>query len=240
MSSACGMFSGPRHHVEVRSAETAVKKAALPTPPAILHKLEFDDPADGARMKPKDRTDLHDIDSTVVSAPVPELSELTQQAVANSSVRRLLGARYALIGGQIVDPGYKRSLGCCAATPARVRLTFFSYSRNSAVDVEMKGPDVTSVTQRKDYLPPEGEDEIKEAVDLARKDERIAAAVRDLDGHGILTQPGDGLLWNDPGYGHRVFWVTFSRGLSGNPEYWAVVDMTDQKVLKAQKEDPHP
>ena len=53
-------------------------------------------------------------------------------------------------------------------------------------------------------------------------------------------EPGDGLFWNDPGFGHRVFWVTFSQGLSGNPQYWAVVDLNEQKVLKAGKEEPHP
>ena len=61
----------------------------------------------------------------------------------------------------------------------------------------------------------------------------------DLEGHAILMQPGDGIFWNDPGYGHRVFWVTFSQGLTGNPQYWAVVDLSEEKVLKAGKEEAH-
>jgi hypothetical protein len=241
LTSACGMFSGPRHHTEVRSPETDVKKTVLSSPPVAVHKLDFDDPIDGARMKPKDRGQLRDVDGAVASdSSLPAVADLQKQALANTAVRGLLGARYALIGTQVVDPGYKQPSGCCGAAPPKIRLTFFSYSNNSTIDVDMKGSDVANVSRRKDYLPPEGEEEIVEAVALARKDDRIAAAVKDLDGHGILTQPGDGLLWNDPGYGHRVFWVTFSKGLSGNPEYWALVDMTEQKVLKAQKEDAHP
>ncbi|MGH7259016.1 MAG: hypothetical protein ACREIM_11595, partial [Nitrospiraceae bacterium] len=90
------------------------------------------------------------------------------------------------------------------------------------------------------YLPMEGGEEIQEAIALARKDTHIGGALHDLEGHALLMQPGDGIFWNDPGYGHRVFWVTFSQGLTGNPQYWAVVDLSEQKVLKAGKEDAHP
>ena len=79
-----------------------------------------------------------------------------------------------------------------------------------------------------------------QAVELARKDDRISASIQGLEGHAILMQPGDGIIFNDPGYGHRVFWVTFSQGVSGNPEYWAVVDLSERKVLKADKEESHP
>ena len=80
----------------------------------------------------------------------------------------------------------------------------------------------------------------QQAIDLARKDSRIQGGLPQLDGHAILMQPGDGVLWNEPGYGHRVFWVTFSQGLSGNPEYWAVVDLSAQTVLKVEQEAAHP
>lgn len=120
-------------------------------------------------------------------------------------------------------------------------LLFYSYTNDVAVDVEMKGEDVITIVQRdRSYLPPEGEEEIQQAIDLARKDSRIPGGLPQLDGHAILMQPGDGVLWNEPGYGHRVFWVTFSKGLSGNPEYWAVVDLSAQTVLKVEKEDAHP
>jgi hypothetical protein len=117
---------------------------------------------------------------------------------------------------------------------------FYSYSNDAAVEVTLRGERIVSVRQRKDYLPPESQEELDQAVELARKDDRIAASIEGLEGHAILMQPGDGIIFNDPGYGHRVFWVTFSQGVSGNPQYWAVVDLSERKVLKADKEEPHP
>jgi hypothetical protein len=242
LNSGCGsLFDRPRHHNEVRSQETAVEKGSLPTPPASVRKLEFDNPPDGARIKPKDRTDIPIVDSRTESGSgLPSLSEMKEQALSNTKVRSLLGARYTFISSTILDSGYKQPSGCCAVTPQKSRLTFYSYSNKATVDVEMKALAVTQISSRENYLPLEGEEELREAIALARQDSRLAAGVQGLEGHAILTQPGDGLLWNDPGYGHRVYWVTFSKGLSGNPEYMALVDLTEQKILKAQKEDAHP
>jgi hypothetical protein len=242
VTGGCGsMFDRPRHHGEVRSQETAVEKGPLPMPPSRLTRLEFDDPPDGARIKPKDRTDVPIVGSrTEPGAGLPSLSDMKEQALSNTKVRSLLGDRSTFISSVVSDSGYKQSSGCCATTPQKSRLTFYSYSNKTTVDVEMKGLAVIQVSSRENYMPLEGEEELREAIALARQDSRLAAGVQGLEGHAILTQPGDGLLWNDPGYGHRVYWVTFSKGLSGNPEYMALVDLTEQKILKAQKEDAHP
>jgi hypothetical protein len=237
----CSPFSGPRHHSEVRSPET-VKAGTLPLPPGHVHHLEFDDPSDGVRRIPMGVTALSvgqgAGDPGAMSAMA---SDLTAKAVTNSKVRQVLGSRYTLISITVIDLSAKHLSGCCTGMPPKHRLMFYSYTNDVAVDVEMKGDDVITVVRRdRSYLPPEGEDEIQQAIDLARKDSRIPGGLPQLDGHAILMQPGDGVLWNEPGYGHRVFWVTFSKGLSGNPEYWAVVDMSAQTVLKVEKEDVHP
>lgn len=168
-------------------------------------------------------------------------SDLAAKAVTNSKVRQVLGSRYTVISATVTDPSAKHLSGCCTGMMPKHHLMFYSYTNDVAVDVEMKGGDVITIVQRdRSYLPPEGEEEMQQAIDLARKDSRIPGGLPQLDGHAILMQPGDGLLWNEPGYGHRVFWVTFSKGLSGNPEYWAVVDLSAQTVLKVEKEDAHP
>ena len=241
LTGGCSMFTGPRHHEEVRSPETAVRKSPLPVPPSAVHRLEFDDRSDGSRMRPKNRTDLPvptGGERTEDRAVAP--ADLRQKALANTAVRQLLGERFALINATSEDSGRKLSMGCCTAPPPRTRLTFYSYSNNTTVEIEMKGEVVGNVRRRDAYLPPEGEEEIQTAIALAQQDSRIAAGIQNLDGHAILMQPAEGMLWNDPGYGHRVFWVTFSQGLSGDPQYWAIVDLNDQKVLKADKEAPHP
>jgi hypothetical protein len=203
--------------------------------------LDFDDPPDGARVKPKDRGELAILNTEETSGlMVTAAADLKEMALANTKVRELLGARFTLISTRGIDPGYKHSLGRCATAPSKARLTFYSYTNNVTVDVEMKGEAITGLSRREAYLPPEGEEELQNAIVLAGKDGRIASGLEGLEGHAILMQPDDGVLWNEPGYGHRVFWVTFSKGLSGNPEYWAVVDLSEQKVLKAEKETTHP
>lgn len=239
-SGGCSLFSGPRHHEEVRSPETAVPKMPLPLPPqGIVHRLEFNDPADGSRMTLKDRSDIKPTDSVQGTGTMAEAGvDLQQKAQANTQVRNLLGTRYTLINMTVTDAGHTMSQGCCKSSPSKIQLTFFSYTNNLTVDVEMKGDTVANVRRREGYLPMEGGEEIQEATALARQDTRIGA-LPDLEGHAILMQPGDGIFWNDPGYGHRVFWVTFSQGLTGNPQYWAVVDLSEEKVLKAGKEEAH-
>lgn len=240
-SAGCSLFSGPRHHEEVRSPETAVAKKPLPLPQRIVHRLEFNDPADGSRMTPKDRSDIKPANNAPETVTMDEVGlDLQPKALANTVVRNLLGTRYALISMTVTDAGHRMSQGCCTSSPSKTRLTFYSYSNNLTVDVEMKGDTVANVQRREGYLPMEGGEEIQEAIALARKDTRIGGALPGLEGHAILMQPGDGIFWNDPGYGHRVFWVTFSQGRTGNPQYWAVVDLSEQKVLKAGKEEAHP
>ena len=238
----CSALSGPRHHSEVRSPET-VKAAFLPLPPGRVHRLEFDDPSDGVRGVPMGITALPAGQGTAAdgAASTAIASDLAAKAVTNSKVRQVLGSRYTLISATVTDVSATHLSGCCTGMIPKHHLLFYSYTNDVAVDVEMKGEDVITIVQRdRSYLPPEGEEELQQAIDLARKDSRIPGGLPQLDGHAILMQPGDGLLWNEPGYGHRVFWVTFSKGLSGNPEYWAVVDMSAQTVLKVEKEDAHP
>ena len=85
-SGGCSLFSGPRHHEEVRSPETAVAKMPLPLPPqGIVHRLEFNDPADGSRMTLKDRSDIKPTDSVQGTGTMDEAGvDLQPKALANT------------------------------------------------------------------------------------------------------------------------------------------------------------
>lgn len=102
----------------------------------------------------------------------------------------------------------------------------------------MKESDVLSVVRREGYQPPEGQQDVQRGIELAKADPRLAGKVEQLQGHGLLMQPDRGLLRNDPGYAHRTIWITFSNGQDGDPKYWAVVDLTEDKVLEAGEEPP--
>ena len=100
----------------------------------------------------------------------------------------------------------------------------------------MKDLEVLNVVARKGYQPPESDEEIQQAIDLAKKDTRLHDKIQDLLGHALLASPEQGWIWNERGFGHRVLWVTFSKEGEAEPRYWAIVDLSDQKVLDAGAE----
>lgn len=99
-------------------------------------------------------------------------------------------------------------------------------------------PNVLSVSRLEGYQPPEGRQDVQRGIELAKADPRLAGKVDQLQGHGLLMQPDRGFFRNDPGYAHRTIWITFSKGEDGDPKFWAVVDLTDDKVLEAGEEPP--
>lgn len=133
-----------------------------------------------------------------------------------------------------------------SSTPA-VLLTYYSYANNVGVVVCMRDQRVESVTpMKKGEQPPEGEEERRNADTLAREHPRLKGKVEALEPHVLLWEPHRGMIlggddlfssWspflNDPGYGHRVLLLTYSAGDEGDPQYWAIVDLTAQKVLDA-------
>ena len=99
-----------------------------------------------------------------------------------------------------------------------------------AVMVCMNAREFVSLpTVPKDYQPPESDGEEVEAIRVARLDSRIQDKVKQLKAHVILMDP-EWRMWpgNEEGYGHRVFHVTFSQPGSGDPQYWAFVDLTEE------------
>ncbi len=215
--------------------ETSVKKVALPAVVPTVHRLQFDDLGDGSLSKPRGAAPAGAVSSTKLDVPTAQAA-LTTAALADSRVKVALGERFRLIEVQSVESGKALGHGCCDHPEQARRLVFYSYSNKTTVDVLMKGAQIVSVAARPGYQPPETQDEAEEAIALVRADSRLAGKLEGLDGHGILTEPGEGLIWNDPGYGHRTLWVTFSRGLEGRPLYWALVDMDERTVLKAKEE----
>lgn len=223
--------------------ETPVVKKPLPGNPPAPHRLEFADVNDVGHVKPQAAAAATTAASVKRTAgPVvftaEQIGRLRQAAEANPRVGAMLGERWAFIEADRLFAEGKASFGCCRNAFEHARLLYFSYSRNTAVEVQMKDMTVTAVSRREGYIPPEGEQDVRHAADLARADDRLSGKVSGLEGHGIMMEPRRGVIWNDPGYGHRVMWVTFSQGLDGDPKFWAVVDLTDEKVLDAGEEPP--
>lgn len=238
-----GCSSGPpRGPFGPDDPETAVTKTPLPTVVPPVHRLQFDDAGDGELMKLRGGGQpgtTVPAESSAGSASNERIAEgLQAAALADPRVQAALGDRFRLIEADQVETTSPKA-GCCPAPSHPSRLLFYSYARDTSVEVTLRGDRVIAVTPRPGYQPAETDEEVREAEALARQDRRLVGKVEGLDGHGILTQPARGWLWDDAGQGHRVIWVTFSRDREGRPLYGALVDLSDRKVLTAREEPSH-
>jgi hypothetical protein len=176
--------------------------------------------------------------STEAASDEQTIKNLQAAALADPRVQAALGDRFMLAEAETVAT--KSSMpGCCPSPAHPSRLTFYNYATDTSLEVLLRGERVIAVTPRPGYQPTETEAEVAEAVALARQDRRLTGKLEGLDGHGILTQPARGWLWDDAGHGHRVIWVTFAKGREGRPLYGALVDLSDRKVLNAREEPSH-
>lgn len=223
--------------------ETNVVKKPLPAHPPTVAPLEFTQTSPDARLTPKEGV-INEAKAEVLLSTIEEIpadAPVVKAAEQAGPVKAKLGTRYFFIDA---DPITQRDPFCSKAKSAvpssqtpvpqpTTRITYYSYSQNAPVIVCMRGEEFVSLAPiPADYQPPEGAGEIDEAIRVARLDQRIRDKVKDLDAHVLLTDPEWRLWWwNAEGYGHRVFYVTFAKGRSGDPQYYAVVDLTEENDL---------
>lgn len=239
----CSLDARSRGPFGPEDPETPVRKTKLPDTPPSPHVLQFAGDDTIGHHKPKMIGVVPDAAvkrSTNARAVLTanDVATLRKAAERDSRVTDFLGSRWAFIDADRVPPEGKISFGCCRDASVLTRLLYYSYSQNVAVDVRMNGENVLGISRLEGYQPPEGEQDVVRGVELARADPRLAGKVEQLQGHGLLMQPDRGFFRNDPGYAHRTIWITFSKGEDGDPKYWAVVDLTDEKVLDAGEEPP--
>ncbi len=242
-ASGCSLDAASRGPFGPDDPETAVSKKPLPAQIPARHVLEFTADESPEHIKPKMAGSV--VDPAITRSPnrdavlsAADIAAIRTVAEADPRVAALLGARWGFIEADRVPPQGKVSFGCCRTTAQFTRLTYFSYTNNVAVEVRLKDSTVLQAARTEGYLPPEGPQDVQRGIELARADERLAGKVQGLQGHGLLMQPDRGFFRNDPGYGHRVIWITFSQGRSGDPKYWAQVDLTEDRVLDAGDEPP--
>ncbi len=238
----CSLDAGSRGPFGPEDPETPVRKTKLPDKPPP-HVLQFTGDDTPGHHKPNMVGAISDTAvkrSTNAPAVLTanEVATLRKAAERDLRVTKLLSSRWVFIDADRVPPEGKLSFGCCRDAVGLVRLVYYSYSQNVAVEVRMKGENLLSVSRLEAYLPPEGQQDVLRGIELAKADSRLAGKVEQLQGHGLLMQPDRGFFRNDPGYAHRTIWITFSKGQDGDPKYWAVVDLTEDKVLEAGEEPP--
>lgn len=241
--SGCSLDAGSRGPFGPEDPETPVEKTKLPEKHPSPNVLQFTGDDTAGHHKPKMvgavlNTAVKRSTNAAAILTANEVAALRKSAESDRQVMPLLGSRWAFIDADRLPPEGKISFGCCRLTTNLVRLVYYSYSQNVAIEVRMKESDVLSVARLEGYQPPEGQQDIQRGIELAKADSRLAGKVEQLQGHGLLMQPDRGFFRNDPGYAHRTIWITFSKGQDGDPKYWAVVDLTEDKVLEAGEEPP--
>jgi hypothetical protein len=201
---------------------------ALPAKVPEIPPLKFEGPASGWPPHPQDRTNVVNIPWKELPGVLTEAEtgNLRAAALKNAEAHTALGARFALTAVDPVEP--EKGAGSLEGARA-VRMTFYSYSNNAAVEVTMKGSEVQKVTRREGYQPPEGREDIRLATELASRDVNLRGKLKGLENTGLVTFPQQGR----PGYGHRVLHVNFTKAGSDVPFFYALVDLTEQKVLRA-------
>jgi hypothetical protein len=242
-SYGCSLDTGSRGPFGPEDPETAVQKTTLPDKVPASHVFQFTGDDTAGHHRPKMAGMVADAgvkratnEGAVLTSS--EVAALRRAAEGDRRVAALLGKRWAFIDADRLPPEGKVSFGCCRDGSSMTRLAYYSYSQNVAVEVRMKDTNVLSVSRVEGYQPPEGQQDVQRGIELAKADPRLVGKVEQLQGHGLLMQPDRGFFRNDPGYAHRTIWITFSKGQDGDPKYWAVVDLTDDKVLEAGEEPP--
>ena len=239
----CSLDAGSRGPFGPEDPETAVQKTPLPDKIPAPNVFQFTGDDTVGHHKPKmvgavpDPSVKRSVSPSVVLT-ADDVTQLRKAAEGDRRVAALLGKRWTFIDADRMPPEGKVSFGCCREESSMTRLVYYSYSQNVAVDVRLKETAVLSVSRLDGYQPPEGQQDVQRGIELAKADPRLAGKVDQLHGHGLLMQPDRGFFRNEPGYAHRTIWITFSKGEDGDPKYWAVVDLTDDKVLEAGEEPP--
>lgn len=145
-------------------------------------------------------------------------------------VRRALGKRFSKAIIAVNEPK--------DGSDPTTTVTYFSHSKNTTVVVDMVGEKKQKVTNVKvipagEYQPEPTEEEYAEAKKIAYAYFASVGQKRasELQAYGILAHPKDKSF-----YDTRVIYISFHINSDSPPEFVALVDLTNQKVIEAREE----
>lgn len=138
----CSLDTGSRGPFGPEDPETAVRKTKLPDKLPAPHIFKFTGEDIVGHHKPKMAGAISDtaLRRTANASVVPTSRQVATFRSAAESDRRvtaLLGSRWAFIDAERIPPEGKISFSCCRDTAMRVRLVYYSYSQNVAIEVRM-------------------------------------------------------------------------------------------------------
>lgn len=184
-------------------------------------------PQPPGRTKVKDLSDPH-FEQNRQARQQKRFAELEQAIPAGSRLAQALGQKFRRIS--ITDEKEKNS------TQGTTRFTYFSQDNNLTVEVLFDGSSIQSfkLIDPREYQPEITDEEIADAVDLARSYFLSVglARVQTLTAYGILAYRPEGKGF----YDSRVIYVSFHAGEDAPPKMIAWVDLTNRTILNAREE----
>jgi hypothetical protein len=156
-----------------------------------------------------------------------ELAQRAQDTVLGSEeVQQMLdNKRYIAIGASLREDRVENTTWLV--------FILYNYTDNLTIEVSLdeNGQEVIEVREAR-YQPPPLQEEIDQAIQLAREDSRLATRhlSDDLRGTAIVVSSVDP---EDPYYNHRQFDVRFGRPDKRLARYEALVDLSTETVLRA-------
>jgi hypothetical protein len=185
-------------------------------------------------LRPPDTPEQTEQWEPVSRGPLEIQNQLTEDLAERASdtvlgteeVRQVLDdKRYIAIGASLREDRVENTTS--------LAFILYNYTDNLAVEVSLdeNGQEVTEVIEAR-YQPPPLQEEIDQAIQLAREDSRLATRSRidDLEGTAIVVSSVDP---EDPYYNHRQFDVRFGRPDERLARYGALVDLSTETVLRA-------
>jgi len=155
--------------------------------------------------------------------------EILDRLFADEEVTDTLGERFAFIAAEAIGTGKENDL-----SPG-FNAVFFSHSNNSTVNVQLNDALETVAVETIEpsiYQPPAGPGEFEEAIGAAREALiELEFDLTDLQSDGILAHPSQRTSPKAYFYDRRVIYVSFSRGEDAPPSFFALVDLTNRKIL---------
>lgn len=180
--------------------------------------------------QPKSMRNIVWNDISPVLDRMAELRANNDVALRNAQVQDALGERFAYIGTE--EMARKGNMG-----RTDVRNTYFSHTYNQTIEVMVEQNQVTDIRtmDASEYQPPLAQEEIDEAIEIARAyfAEQGVARVAELQGFTILTYPGEG---EGIFHNNRIGYVSFHPDSDTPPEFVAWVDLTEQVVVESREE----
>ncbi len=205
------------------------RQAELPgESPAFPEELEFSGPESGYPPELVNVTDIRTVGWEEIPGALTDSleAELRQIVVDDPQLAGQLGERFTYIDAEELF-AVKPDDG--PAQPTGYRLAFYSYSNNVAFEALFAQKQLDSLQPRKGVQPPVGPGEVEAAARLAMVDGRLDGMPDSLETFGIVLNPRE----SDERYGNRILHITFAGPDDDLPSYFAYVDMTAERVLKA-------